>query len=148
MGIVIDFQKAKDSKPKQAMPNYLMVQEFNTKMNSSKDLELWKGLIKEEMEEAYEAAEHLLKELMDLQYVIIGAQQMGLEGLEVEAAEAIENVERFRKFFSEDQLNEAFKRVHESNMSKLWDDGKPHYRADGKVLKGPKYQVPYLLDLV
>lgn len=36
-----------------------------------------------------------------------------------------------------DELIEAFKRVHESNMSKLGEDGRPIYREDGKVLKGP-----------
>ena len=45
-------------------------------------------------------------------------------------------------------LDEAMRRVHESNMSKLDDNGKPIYRADGKVLKGPKYKEPYLLDLI
>ena len=45
-------------------------------------------------------------------------------------------------------LDEAMQRVHESNMSKLDDNGKPIYRADGKVLKGPKYKEPYLLDLI
>lgn len=34
----------------------------------------------------------------------------------------------------------AFTAVHESNMSKLGPDGKPIYREDGKVLKGPNYQ--------
>ena len=45
-------------------------------------------------------------------------------------------------------LDEAVKRVHESNMSKLGDDGKPIYREDGKVLKGPNYKKPDLTDLV
>lgn len=44
-------------------------------------------------------------------------------------------------------LMEAYKRVHKSNMSKLGDDGKPIYREDGKVMKGPNYQPPYLKDL-
>jgi predicted HAD superfamily Cof-like phosphohydrolase len=39
-------------------------------------------------------------------------------------------------------------RVHKSNMSKLGEDGKPLYRADGKVLKGPNYQPPNLKDLI
>jgi predicted HAD superfamily Cof-like phosphohydrolase len=34
--------------------------------------------------------------------------------------------------------------VHRSNMSKLGADGKPIYRADGKILKGPKYSPPDL----
>ena len=45
-------------------------------------------------------------------------------------------------------LDEAMHRVHESNMSKLGADGKPVYRADGKVLKGPDYAPPNLEDLV
>ena len=42
----------------------------------------------------------------------------------------------------------ALDRVHKSNMSKLGDDGKPIRRPDGKVLKGPNYQPPVLIDLV
>ena len=45
-------------------------------------------------------------------------------------------------------LDEAMHRVHESNMSKLDEYGKPIYREDGKVLKGPNYQPPNLADLV
>ena len=45
-------------------------------------------------------------------------------------------------------LDEAMHRVHESNMSKLGKDGKPIYREDGKVLKGPNYTPPNLEDLV
>ena len=44
-------------------------------------------------------------------------------------------------------LDEALDRVHQSNMSKLVD-GKPLKRADGKVLKGPAYEPPYLDDLI
>lgn len=32
--------------------------------------------------------------------------------------------------------------VHRSNLSKLGEDGKPIYREDGKVLKGPYYFKP------
>ena len=45
-------------------------------------------------------------------------------------------------------LDEAMHRVHESNMSKLDEYGKPIYRDDGKVLKGPHYKPPDLKDLV
>jgi predicted HAD superfamily Cof-like phosphohydrolase len=34
--------------------------------------------------------------------------------------------------------------VHASNMSKLDVGGKPIYRDDGKVMKGPNYFVPNL----
>jgi predicted HAD superfamily Cof-like phosphohydrolase len=45
-------------------------------------------------------------------------------------------------------LQTAFNRVHESNMSKLGADGKPIRREDGKILKGPNYFEPNLIDLV
>lgn len=45
-------------------------------------------------------------------------------------------------------LEQALRRVHKSNMSKLGEDGKPIKREDGKVLKGPNYQPPNLSDLV
>ena len=45
-------------------------------------------------------------------------------------------------------LDEALDRVHKSNLSKLGENGKPIYREDGKVLKGPNYQPPNLTDLV
>jgi predicted HAD superfamily Cof-like phosphohydrolase len=44
-------------------------------------------------------------------------------------------------------ISQVYDRVHESNMSKLGDDGKPLRRADGKVLKGPNYHPPVLDDL-
>ncbi len=44
-------------------------------------------------------------------------------------------------------LDEALDRVFTSNMSKLVD-GKPLRREDGKVLKGPNYEPPFLEDLL
>lgn len=41
-------------------------------------------------------------------------------------------------------LDKCFEEVQESNMSKLGEDGKPIYREDGKVLKGPKFFEPRL----
>ena len=41
-------------------------------------------------------------------------------------------------------LDACFEEVHRSNMSKLGQDGKPVYREDGKVLKGPDYFDPDL----
>lgn len=69
------------------------------------------------------ARSKLLKELTDLQYVLSGmAISFGLP------------------------LEDAFIRVHNSNMSKLVN-GKPIKRDDGKVLKGPNYYPPVLDDL-
>ena len=72
-----------------------------------------------------ESPAEIMKEACDLVYVILG---MFVE-------------------FGWD-FDEAFKRVHESNMSKLGDDGKPIRRQDGKILKGPNYKAPTLGDLV
>jgi len=71
------------------------------------------------------AREHLLKELADLVYV---CHQMAAA-------------------FGWD-LQTAHNRVHGSNMSKLGEDGKPIRREDGKILKGPNYFEPSLIDLV
>jgi len=44
----------------------------------------------------------------------------------------------------DDKMEALFDEVHSSNMSKLGADGKPIYREDGKVLKGPLYFKPDL----
>ena len=39
---------------------------------------------------------------------------------------------------------EIFDIVHNANMTKLWSDGKVHYREDnGKVIKPPEWEDPY-----
>jgi len=64
---------------------------------------------------------HLLKEMADLQYVLSGlAVAFDLP------------------------LTEAVMEVHESNMSKLDDNGEPITNENGKILKGPNYQPPDL----
>ncbi len=115
--------------------------EFRSKynLNSSADRQtraVQHKLIVEEFKEFLEAEgmlfmhgrnhqEHALKELADLIYVCYQyAENMG--------------------WF----LDEALNRVHLSNMSKLDKDGKPIYREDGKVLKGPDYKPPDLSDLI
>lgn len=40
------------------------------------------------------------------------------------------------------KIEEVFEEIQRSNMSKLGKDGKPIYREDGKVLKGPEYFKP------
>ena len=95
-----------------------------------------KNLIVEEFKEFLEAdgflfkhgnnvQQECLKELADLVYVCYQyAENMGWD------------------------LDEALNLVHLSNMSKLDEDGKPIYREDGKVLKGPNYKPPTLIDIV
>lgn len=90
------------------------------------ELMRWR-LIEEEYYEldAEGEPDRILKEMADLVYVVYG----------------------YAATFGWD-LDEAVRRVHASNMSKLGPDGKPIYREDGKVLKGPNYKVPSLSDLV
>jgi len=40
------------------------------------------------------------------------------------------------------KIEEVFEEIQRSNMSKLGEDGKPVFREDGKVLKGPNYFRP------
>ena len=42
----------------------------------------------------------------------------------------------------QDKIEAIFEEIQRSNMSKLGADGKPIYREDGKVLKGPHYFKP------
>lgn len=66
-----------------------------------------------------------LKELCDLQYVLSGmAMTFGLP------------------------LKAAMLAVHDSNMTKLGDDGKPVYREDGKVMKGANYRPPDMTKFI
>ena len=101
---------------------------------------LWKmqiNLIKEEASEFLVAADEvyadpekdplrseLLKELSDLVFVCY----------------------QFAATYNLD-LDEALRRVYESNMSKLDEQGNVIYREDGKVLKGPNYKKPDLNGL-
>ena len=94
------------------------------------------GLVEEESKEFIEAAGEcfadpenvdrradLLKELSDLVFVCY----------------------QFAAAFNLD-VDKAMTLVFESNMSKLDEQGKPIFRADGKVLKGPNYAPPHLLE--
>lgn len=86
------------------------------------------NLIKEELQELEAACwdfseAETLDALCDLQYVLDGAfLALG-----------------FHKF-----KEAGMAEVHRSNMSKLGADGKPIYREDGKILKGPGYSPPDL----
>lgn len=92
-------------------------------------LRLRARLMEEEVKEWKEAAIYNMdspqraKELADILYVVFGT--IITEGLQ-------------------DYIEQAFDAVHDSNMSKVDDNGKPIKRADGKVLKGPNYKEPDL----
>ncbi|WP_299429794.1 nucleoside triphosphate pyrophosphohydrolase family protein [uncultured Maribacter sp.] len=46
------------------------------------------------------------------------------------------------------KIEEVFEEIQRSNMSKLGADGKPIYREDGKVLKGPNYFKPNIKEIL
>lgn len=46
------------------------------------------------------------------------------------------------------KIEAVFEEIQRSNMSKLGPDGKPIYREDGKVLKGPNYTKPNLQTIL
>ena len=46
------------------------------------------------------------------------------------------------------KIEEVFEEIQRSNMSKLGADGKPIYREDGKVLKGPSYFKPNIKSIL
>ncbi len=110
---------------------------YRIKSSESKPVRQYQcDLITEEYQEFIEAEgmlfrdtdkykEECLKELADLVYVCYQyAANMGWD------------------------LDRALKLIHESNLSKLDEDGNPIYREDGKVLKGPNYKKPNLHSLI
>ncbi|MCK6607888.1 phosphoribosyl-ATP pyrophosphohydrolase [Flavobacterium aquaticum] len=46
------------------------------------------------------------------------------------------------------KIEEVFDEIQRSNMSKLGEDGKPIYREDGKVMKGPNYFKPNFEEIL
>jgi predicted HAD superfamily Cof-like phosphohydrolase len=85
-------------------------------------------LMQEELDEYHQAAKagdivEIADALSDLLYVVYGT--LIAHGLA-------------------DSAEELFAEVHRSNMSKLDDEGKPIYRADGKVLKSSRFVAPDL----
>ena len=138
--------------------------QFFKVFDASTEVTMWQDLVYEEAKEVLTATtdEGRLKEVVDLSYVCAGlltamevSGDIGADGLrpvpEYEAITvnaAYEVVMTVLDLVGNDAFDEAFKRVHASNMSKLGEDGKPLRRADGKILKGPNYKPPVLADLV
>lgn len=89
-------------------------------------------LMKEENEEYFEAAQNndlveVADALGDMLYILCGTIiEHGMQ----------------------DKIEEVFNEIQRSNMSKLGADGKPIYREDGKVLKGPNYFKPHIKEIL
>ncbi len=122
------------------MTNFDMVREFMMKFNQevktspelpSKEVrQLRLELIAEELNELWDALEaddliEVADALTDILYVTYGA---GLA-------------------FGID-LDKCFTEVQRSNMTKLGEDGKPLYREDGKIMKGPNFEQPNLTSVL
>ncbi|WP_396191656.1 hypothetical protein [Flavobacterium sp.] len=100
-------------------------EEMRGSLGENKNL-LRYNLMKEENEEYLEAAQNddiveIADALGDMLYILCGTIiEHGLQ----------------------DKIEEVFNEIQRSNMSKLGEDGKPIYREDGKVMKGPNYFKP------
>ena len=100
--------------------------------------DLQQDLIVEESNEFFEACADLFKDQNN---------RSNQAALLKELADLVFVCYQFAAAFGLD-LDTAMRRVFESNMSKLGEDGKPIYRDDGKVLKGPHYQRANVSDLI
>ena len=90
------------------------------------------NLMDEENKEYYEAAEsgdlvEVADALGDMLYILCGT--------------ILEHGMQYK-------IEEVFEEIQRSNMSKLGADGKPIYREDGKVLKGPGYFKPKIREIL
>ncbi|MEY5041939.1 MAG: hypothetical protein RLZZ414_1492 [Bacteroidota bacterium] len=99
---------------------------------SEKEIQLRYELLKEENEEYLSAAlngdiTEVADALGDQLYILIGT---------------------ILKHGMQDVIEDVFQEIQNSNMSKLGEDGKPIYREDGKVLKGPKYYKPNISKII
>jgi len=105
-------------------------------MFMGKAVALGRRLVEEELDEKDEAL--TLKNDHDIRVALFDA---GLDTLYFAYGNML------REGFTVKQILEGFAEVHRSNMSKLGEDGKPIYREDGKVLKGPNYFKPDLAKI-
>ncbi|MCO6146597.1 nucleoside triphosphate pyrophosphohydrolase family protein [Flavobacterium sp. NRK1] len=90
------------------------------------------NLMKEENEEYFEAVQNndlveIADALGDMLYILCGT--------------IIEHGLQYK-------IEEVFDEIQRSNMSKLGENGKPIYREDGKVMKGPNYFKPNFEEIL
>lgn len=99
---------------------------------NDKEIKLRFDLMAEENEEYFEAAKNndlveVADALGDMLYILCGT--MLSHGMQ-------------------DKIETVFNEIQRSNMSKLGADGKPIYREDGKVMKGPNYFKPDIKSIL
>jgi len=127
----VNYLMTKNEKVKQFMETFGQEVVQKAKFPSKEIVSLRNELIEEELQELRVAAildndlVEVADALTDLLYVVYGAgHAYGID------------------------LDKCFDEVHRSNMSKLGLDGKPIYRDDGKVLKGPNFFQPDLNNII
>lgn len=148
---------------------FAMQAAFMKAMDTNRDCMFWaETLIVEETKELNAALDNneglaqIIHESADVLYVVCGfynAMPRNISALI--SAERFENLthilDEAAKAVSKASMThnislaimeEAFQRIHESNMSKLDDEGKPIRREDGKILKGPNYKKPDMAPVV
>ena len=108
-----------------------VVHEPKANLGTDKNLLRYK-LMREENEEYLEAAENgdleeVADALGDMLYILCGT--------------ILEHGMQYK-------IDEVFDEIQRSNMSKLGSNGKPIYREDGKVLKGPNYFKPDIASIL
>ncbi len=99
---------------------------------AKKDIKLRYELMKEENEEYLEAAENgdlveIVDACGDMLYILCGT---------------------LLKHGLQHKIEEVFKEIQSSNMSKLDEKGEPIYREDGKVLKSELYFKPDIQSIL
>lgn len=97
-----------------------------------KQMNLRMSLIQEELQETFDAwfeedTISMADGLADTLYILLGT---------------------IIQFGFGDCIEEVFDEVHRSNMTKLGPGGKPKYREDGKILKGPNFEQPKLKEII
>jgi len=110
----------------------LEIQHQPTVAIDEKVIDLRYNLMKEENEEYLEAAQagdlvEVADALGDMLYILCGT---------------------IISHGFQDKIEAVFDEIQRSNMSKLGTDGKPIYREDGKVMKGPNYFKPNIAGLL
>ena len=119
---------------------YKSVKEFQEAFGQTPSIHRRVKLIKEEYKELMEAIP------LSLVFSYSSVEPMPSDKIKKEAGDLLYVVTGIFVDYGWD-MDAIFDKVHESNMSKLGDDGKPIYREDGKVLKSSNYKEPDLSGL-
>lgn len=131
-----------------------MVSEFMKTFDASRDLDVNVRGLNEELLEFESALENLLKEACDVLYcsycVDMSVLPKGQKGrVDADTIHRIKRtLEIASSLYGTETFNEAFARVHASNMSKRGPNGEIERHSWGKIAKGPFYQPAILHDLV